>query len=282
VRLGTTFRVGDLAMASGYLWAYPAAGTPPQPVVSEVSPVTLARIRSIPLPSAPASFGLPVAFTTGPKDSVWIGYYRTLLRVDAATGRTLARVTLPRGLAAGNDAVAASGTTLYASATHVAKDGGMVGLVMLEYDARSGRRLAEASGGLIRDSVAGASLTAVPGGVWASFRTGMMGLTVHLGANALPMITPPGRHIALTPANGLFHWAMSGETIYGGGALWLANEGGWLACLNPRTGHVRAAERIPLSRGPIDPLAVYRARHQVIAAGDQGLVEVTPPKRCWH
>jgi hypothetical protein len=88
VRLGQTFRVDDLAMAAGYLWAYSAAGTGAQPVVSEVSPMTLARIRPIPLPRAPANFGLPVAVTAGPKGSVCvIGYYRTLLRVDAATGQ---------------------------------------------------------------------------------------------------------------------------------------------------------------------------------------------------
>lgn len=280
-RLGQRFRVGDLAMAAGYLWAY-SAGATAQPVVSEVSPVTLARIRPIPLPRAPASSGLPVAVTAGPKSSVWIGYYRTLLRVDAATGHVLARITLPPGLAVGNDAVAASGTSLYASAAHIAKDGGMTGLVMLEYDARSGQQLAEASDGLIRYSVAGAGLTAVPGGVWASFRTGMMGLTVHLGANGLPMITPPGPRIVRTPLAGVFHWPMYATTSYGGGALWVANEAAIVACLDPRTGTVRASEHLPLSRfisgfEAIDPVA------RTIFAFDYGaLLQITPPRRCWH
>lgn len=281
VRRGQMFRAGELALASGYLWA-DAAGIPAQPVVSEVSPVTLARIRPIALPRAPANFGLPATVTAGPTGSVWIGYYRTLLRVDVATGRALARVTLPPGLAVGNDAVAANGTTLYASATHVAKDGGMAGLVMLEYGARSGRRRAKASGGLMRYSVAGADLTAVPGGVWASFRTGMMGLTIHLGALGLPMITPPGPRIARTPPTGVFHWPMYETTSYGGGALWVANQLGIVACLDPRTGTIRASEHLPQSQlisgfDTIDP-----ATHTIFAFGNGGLLQITPPRRCWR
>ena len=177
VRLGPTFPVGGLTMASGYLWAYSTSGARAQPVVSEVYPATLERARVIRLPSVPASFGgVPVAVTAGPGDSVWIGSYRTLLRVNAATGTTLTRATLPPGLAVGDVSVDPAGATLYVSAAHVDRLGGMWGLVMLEYDARTGRKLAAASGGLIRYSVAGADLTAVPGvcgrrsapGCWAS------------------------------------------------------------------------------------------------------------------
>jgi hypothetical protein len=284
-RLGQTFQAGDLALASGYLWTYSASGTITQPVVvSQVSPVTLARIRPILLPRAPANFGLPATVTAGPEGSVWIGYYRTLLRVDAATGHTLARITLPPGLAAGADALATSGTTLYASATHVAKDGGMAGLVMLEYNARSGRKLAEASGGLLRYSVAGADLTAVPGGVWASFRTGMMGLTIHLGANGLPMLTPPGPHIGLTPPTGVFHWPMGATTSYGGGALWVASQASVVACLDPRTGTVRASEHLPRGQFISGFEAIDPASRTIFFAFGYGggLLQVTPPRRCWH
>ncbi len=110
----------------------------------------------------------------------------------------------------------------------------------------------------------------------------MLGLTIHLAQRDLAMIAPPRPRIALAPATGLFHWAMGAETIYGGGALWLANEGGWVACVNPRTGRARAAERIPFSRGLVTPLAADRETRQVIAAGNRGLVQVTPPGRCWQ
>lgn len=281
VRQGQAFRAGGLAMASGDLWVYGAPGPGAQPVVSQVDPATLTRIRPVALPRVPESFaGPPVTVTAGPGDSVWIGSCQTLLRVSAATGTTLARVRLPHGLAVDNISVDPAGTTLYASAVHVVR-GGVEGLVMLEYDARSGRQLAAASGGLIHDSVAGAALTAVPGGVWVSFRTGMLGLTIHLRRHGLAMTAPPGPHIALTPA-GLFHWAMGATTIYGGGALWLANGGGWVACISPRSGRARAAERMPSSRGLISLLEAEGATHHVIAAVDQGLIQVTPPGRCWH
>jgi hypothetical protein len=178
--------------------------------------------------------------------------------------------------------VAAGGTTLYASAPHVAKDGGMAGVVMLEYDARSGRKLAEASGGLLRYSAAGAGLTAVPGGVWASFRTGMMGLTIHLGARGLRMISPPGPRIGRTPPTGVFHWPMDAATSYGGGALWIANETAIVACLDPRTGTVRASEHLPPSQFVFGFAAIDPASRTIFAFGHGGLLQITPPHRCWH
>jgi hypothetical protein len=44
VRRGPTYPTGGLTMASGYLWVYSAAGVRAQPVVSQVSPVTLGRV----------------------------------------------------------------------------------------------------------------------------------------------------------------------------------------------------------------------------------------------
>jgi hypothetical protein len=232
VRLGPTFPVGGLTMASGYLWVFSTSLARAQPVVSQVDPATLQRVRAIRLPSVPANFGgVPVAVTAGPTRSVWIGSNRTLLRVSVSTGRPLTTVPLPPGLVGGDAAVNPAGTTLYVSATNNTA-GGMI----LEYNARTGHQLAAASGGVIRYAVAGASLTAVPGGVWASFRTGMMGLTIHLGAHGLPMITPPGPRIARTPPTGVFHWPMYATTSYGGGALWVANELGIVACLPPALG----------------------------------------------
>jgi hypothetical protein len=277
VRLGPTFLVGGLIMASRYLWVYGAPGPGSRPVISEVNPETLARVRSIPLRSVPASFGgLPVQLTAGPAGSVWIGSYRTLERVNVSTGTPLMRVTLPRGLAGGDVSVNPAGTTLYESAADAVGGG-----VILEYNARTGRKLATASGGVIRFSQGGADLTAVPDGVWASFRTGMMGLTIHLSAQGLRMIAPPGPRIVRTPPTGVFHWPMYQETAYGGGALWVANQLGIVACLNPRIGTTRASEHLPPSQlisgfDGIDPVArtIFAVRY-----GD--LLQITPPRRCW-
>jgi hypothetical protein len=282
VRLGPTFPAGGLTMASGYLWVYSAPGPGSPPVVTEINPLTLQRVRPIPLPSVPASFdGVPVTVTAGPAGSVWIGSYRKLLRVSVSTGTALTRVTLPPGLAGVDVSVDPPGATLYVSAAHVVR-GGMSGLVMFEYDARTGRKLAAASGGLIGYSVAGAALTAVPGGVWASFRTGMLGLTIHLGTKGLRMIAPPGPGIALAPATGVFHWPMYETTTYGGGALWVANQVGIVACLDPRTGTIRASEHLPESQliNPID--AIDPATRVIFALHNGDLLQITPPRRCWN
>jgi len=130
---------------------------------------------------------------------------RMLIRVDPVTGANLAAATLPSGLLVSDLAVDPMGRDLYVSAAHLVR-GGMEGTVMLSYDARSGRGLVTRTGGLIRYSVAGAQLTAVPGGVWASFRTGMLGLTIHLRQKDLGMIAAPGSGIASRPATGVFHW----------------------------------------------------------------------------
>ena len=153
--------------------------------------------------------------------------------------------------------------------------------MILEYNARSGRKLAAASDGVIRYSVAGADLTAVPGGVWASFRTGMMGLTIHLGANGLPMITPPGPRIVRTPPTSVFHWPMYETTSYGGGALWVANELAIVACLDPRTGTIRASEHLPLSQFISGFDAIDPAARTIFALHYGDLLQITPPRRCW-
>ncbi|HEY3036361.1 MAG TPA: hypothetical protein VGJ54_17105, partial [Streptosporangiaceae bacterium] len=243
VRTGPVLPVGHLAIASGYLWVYGAAGGGSQPRVSQVDPRTLDPIRPVRLPAVPARTYPAVAVAAGPGGSVWIGSFRALLRVDAATGAVLVRVRLPAGLAVSDISVDPGRGHLYVSVAHLV-NGGIEGNEVFEYDARSGRRLAVAASGLVTDSVAGAALTAVPGGVWASFRTGMLGLTIHLRQDDLAVIAPPGPGIAQTPAISVFHWPMYATTVYGGGALWLANQTGIVACLDPQTGKVRAKERL--------------------------------------
>ncbi len=280
-RLGQRFPAGDLSLAAGHLWVYGAAGSGSQPAVTEADPVTLERALRIPLPRVPE--GAVTAVTAGPAGSVWIGSYRTLLRVNAATGAVLARQSLPAGLAVDNLSVDPSGSSLYVSAAHVVR-GGVEGLVMSEYDARSGHLLVRASGGALRYSVAGAQLTAVPGGVWASFRTGMLGFTIHLASTSLRMINPSSpRALLKLPATGIFHWPMYSTTSFSGGALWVANQVGIVACLDPRTAAVRAIEHLPAGK-VIDQIgAVSPATRTILAlrVSNNDLVQITPPRRCW-
>ena len=174
-----------------------------------------------------------------------------------------------------------SRAVLYAAASHIV-GGGPEGNLVLEYDARSGRLLATADRGLVTDSVAGSALTAVPGSLWVSFRTGMLGLTLHLRQADLKLTAPTGPGIAGSPAKSLFHWAMYATTIYGGGSLWLANQAGFVACLSPATGRPRAAaERVSQDRLVYQLVAADPVRHRLYGADGRGLIVISPPAACW-
>jgi hypothetical protein len=269
--------VHGLAVASGYLWVWRTAS---QPVISQVDPRDLVVIRTLRLPRVAGPCYLGTSVAPGPGGSVWIGSADTLLRVAAATGAVVTRVTLPAGGAVSDIAVDPARRHLYVSVTDVVR-GGCQRNAVLEYGAQDGQELAAATSGLITDSVIGASLTAVPGGVWASFRTGMLGLTIHLRQRDLAMITPSSPRVALRAANGLFHWAMTSATSYAGGSLWISTLD-LLACLNPRTGKTRAIERIPQSPGALKPLAADPSSRHLYALGPDGLMQITPPHQCWR
>jgi hypothetical protein len=269
--------VHGFAIASAYLWV---SLTLSQPVVRQVDLRDLAVVRSLRLPRANPTCDLGVTVAAGPANSVWIGSYHTLLRMDTATGVIMARATLPPGVAISDIAVDPARRHLYVSVASVVR-GGCERNAVFEYGARTGRRLAAATRGPITYSVVGSWLTAVPGGVWASFRTGMLGLTLHLRQRDLAMIAPPSARTLLRAPHSLFHWAMTATTLYGAGALWISTLE-FMACLDPRTGTTRAIERIPQSGGAPQPVATDRSSHQLFALGPDGLVQITPPHRCWR
>ncbi len=269
--------VHGFAIASGYLWV---SLTLSQPVVRQVDLRDLAVVRSLRLPRANPTCDLGVTVAAGPANSVWIGSYHTLLRMDTATGVVMARATLPPGVTISDIAVDPARRHLYVSVTSVVR-GGCERNAVFEYGARTGQRLAAATRGPITYSVVGSWLTAVPGGVWASFRTGMLGLTLHLRQRDLAMIAPPSARTLLRAPHTLFHWAMTATTLYGGGALWMSTLE-FMACLDPRAGTTRAIERIPQSGGTPQLLAADRPSRQLFALGPDGLVQITPPHRCWR
>jgi hypothetical protein len=280
-REGPAFPVSNLALAAGYLWVYGTAGRAALPVISQVSPATVTLVRSIRLAAKPAPQGRPgPVVAAGPAGSAWVGADRTLLRISLSTGRTLARVTLPAGLAAGSLSADAADGILYAGTTRLVHDEPAGGGAIFEYNAQTGAQLAADTGGLVRDSVAGPALTAVPGGVWVSFRTGMLGITYHLGRTGLQMIAPPGPGVALGPP-GLFHWPMAASVAYGGETLWLANDAGILGCVDPQTGAIRAGKRLAQSQLLSQFAGVDQATHKVLAVGARGLLQITPPRQCW-
>lgn len=274
---GPLFKLPTVAVVAGRLWL--TGSEHGLPLAVEVDPLSLRTIRTVHFTHGYGAFPL-VEVAPGPSGSVWLGADRTLMRVAAASGQTLARTTVPTGFVIAGVVTDPDRAHLYVSLARKVH-GGLAGGALVEDNAASGAQLASASSPLLSESVAGSGLTAVPGGVWASFRTGMLGLTLHLRQRDLAQIAPPGPQVASTPANGLFHWPMSASTLYAAGSLWLTNESGVLACLDPVTGRVRARERIS-PQEVLDLLAVDPAAHHLIALNNATtLIEITPPASCW-
>jgi hypothetical protein len=112
----------------------------------------------------------------------------------------------------------------------------------------------------------------------------MLGATILLRRRGLVTILPPGYGQPPTSRLGdVYDWPMDATTVYGGGALWLANEAGVMACASPRTGGVRARRRT--RQGSLlgdDLLAADQPAHLVYDLGTTGLIAITPPAACWR
>lgn len=237
---GATFGVGTLAVAAGYLWiscggSVPGATT--GPVVCQVDPSTLAVVRRIQMPSLPAppadASPFPVSVVGGPDDTVWVGYDQMVVHVVSGDGAILSSVPISSGKVA-SLSVDPAQQYLYVALSYPTISGQTVDAAVLEFDAGSGRLMDGTSAhSPVTDSVAGGVLTAVPGGVWVSFRTGMLGETILLRRSDLAMVGPPGSGQEAAQPDGVFHWVMDASTIYGDGALFLVNENGVMVCADP-------------------------------------------------
>jgi hypothetical protein len=271
VRPGQRFPVSGLSLAAGYLWVFgnvPSQSTSFRLVLYQVNPKTLAVIRFRLLAPRRTAVSDGVALTAGPGRTVWVGFERTLLRLDTGTGATVGRITLPRGTILSDVRTDPARRRLYVAAQVLSPDVGMV----LEYGAVSGLLLASDETHPL-PSVGGAALTAVPDGVWASFRTGMMGQTVLLRRTGLSSVPLSG---------GIYGWPMHATTVYGGGALWLANDNNAVGCIAPDTGVVRHQRTLAELGGTGELLAVNAVSQMIYALGEQGVIAITPPRGCWR
>jgi hypothetical protein len=280
VQSGPRFSVSGLRLASGFLWVYGPLYSGPhctrvRLVLHQVSPSSLRLIRSWTLLPTRRLVSLSdVSVAPGPVrgprpgPTVWVGFRRTLRLVSVTSGATLRRARVPAGFSITDVATDPRRQRLYAAATPRLGGG-----AVFEYHARSGLLLASATGKPVEFAVAGSDLTAVPGGVWSSFRTGMLGLTVLLRARDLSVV-PLHRPI--------FEWAMWAATVYGGGALWLATMERVVACIGPQSGAVRARTTLPGLGDSAQLLTADPVRHLVYAVGQHGVVAITPPPACWR
>jgi hypothetical protein len=180
----------------------------------------------------------------------------------------VAHARVRSGLSVTDVAVDPAGKHLYVAAAP--RQGGAV---VSEFAAGSGRLLVSASGRPLTFSIAGAFLTAVPAGAWASFRTGMLGETVLLRQRSLHAVTVAD-HL------GLFNWAMDNSTAYGGGALWLAVDGGRAGCADPATGKVRSHSKFTALASGGQFLSVDPPQRRLLAFAGSAIVAITAPPRC--
>jgi hypothetical protein len=296
-RQGPTFGLagGDadtLALAEGSLWVTSSTGDGDRlgPQLCQVDPRTLHPVSQLRLPAPrPAEVaGLSALVSAGPGDTVWVGYGGMLVHVEVRDGTVLATESVPSGTIV-SLATDPARRTLYVSVSYPTIDGQKIDAAVEERAAGNGQVLATTSAtSPVTESVAGGILTALPDGVATSFRTGMDGETLLLGALGLTPIIPPGsssasRGIDEPPAD-VFSWPMAASTLYASGSLYIENERGVLACVNPATGVVRASEQDLRDGGEIlELLGVENRSHQLLAStmGDE-ILAITTPSACRH
>lgn len=283
---GPTFPVGALTVAAGYLWiscGRSSGGDAVGPLLCQVDLRTLAVVRQIqlPPPGLPA-FGADILVAPGPDDTVWVGYGRTLVHIAVGEGAVLSSVPIVSGTVA-SLSVDPAGQYLYAALSYPTVAGKAVDASVLEFEARTGQALAATSADNdVTDAVAGGDLTAVPGGVWDSFRTGMAGATIFLRQSDLALAGPPSSELGAPQPDGVFTWIMDASTIYGDGALFLVNQNGIMACADARTGVIRVQEHWADAQGvELELLAVDAPSGRVLVSDGNGVQAITPPAACW-
>lgn len=211
-----------------------------------------------------AASSYPAVLAAVPRGPLWVGIGKGLYRVSPTTGAVTATIAQPGALT--DLSVSPDGTVLYTASS----EGNGVGLIVTERSSTNGAVLSTTS---IPGAVAGGQLSASSSGVWASFRTGMLGDTILLRSSDLRRLVPaPGMTGTLaTP----FVAVMGVDGTVSGSALWLSSYQS-LACADPSTGQVRASEPLPgreAGRVVAYPDAVY-----VPTPG--GLTVAQPPGAC--
>jgi hypothetical protein len=274
VSVGPSFPVSRITLASGSIWVYGVrliGKTAERQKLYQVNPRTLAVGRSWTLGPSRVSFSL-VAVAPGMHGTVWVAFGRAVAHISARTGATIGSIRVPVGLLAGDAAESPTGRILYVATS----DRSARRSPVLEYNVATGRRLAKNTRSVTAASVGGGTLTAAPGGVWVSFRTGMAGLTVLLRQRDLRSVKLAGAGTLRS----LFEWQMWAGTVYASPSLYLVQVGGLAGCMNPGTGHIRARGRAS-GHGEFDQLFGFAPRgRELYAASADGVIAIRPPAVC--
>lgn len=271
VKLGPAFPVSSIGLAAGYAWVYGAQGLAHGALrfkLYQVNTSTLKIIRSKTLASARNTAGF-MGLSADRNGDIAVGFLRSVLIVNARSGAVAGRITIRRGLVVSD--VSVWGRYLY-----VAANGPDGGSVVFEYDASTLRLLASQSRRPLLFSVGGAVLTSAPGGVWVSFRTGMLGLTVLLRQRGLGFVHLPGSGTR----DDLFAWVMTATTEFAGRSVFLAKEGGQIGCVNPGTGHIKARGSIPGLSSTGELIGAARDGRVLYGVSLRGVIAISPPDAC--
>ncbi|HXQ62540.1 MAG TPA: hypothetical protein VN796_09415 [Acidimicrobiales bacterium] len=249
-----------LTVTGGWVWIVLQVGTETQ--VMQIDPSTLAVQAQRFLPATDDSSFPPVPVLTatvgGP---LWVADGDHLWSLNPSTG------VVENEVGAGNEIDSMStdptGELLYTGGQAPGQDG----MVVTEYDARTGQELVRS---YQRGAIAGGTVAATNGGVWVSYRTGMAGPALELSSRDLSIIVNPSRPNGLGP----FDQMMGVGSGVSDGVLWLTALNS-LACTDPGSGVLRATEPAEVS----DPVAGGGNLYALSAAGE--VVIITPPPACF-
>jgi hypothetical protein len=194
----------------------------------------------VPADAEPVSDGPPVG-----RDGLWIaGGERTVSLVSATTGAVIRSVDLAGTIS--SISIDPTGHFLYVSLNGLMSDpAAAVSTVINELDATTGRLVAHAG---IKFTLGWATLDAVQGGVWVSYRGGMMGAVVLLRAAGLTNASgSKGQRDEVIPTMGI-PITMGVSSVQVGSVVWLSAALG-TSCVSPSSGAFRAGTAFPTRNG---------------------------------
>jgi len=263
-RASTISVVGSPALTDTGGWVWVVVGEGTEVSVEQLDPTTLAIHTERDLPVADTLYPSPyrpvlTATVGGP---LWVAAGEDVWALNPSTGVTETEFDAENEIS--SMSTDPTGTLLYTGG----ETPGEYGMVVTEYDARTGRQLDRSDQ---QFAVTAGTVAATTGGVWVSYRSGMAGSAQELSSNDLNEIAPP-----INP-NGpfdTFDQIMGVGSGVSAGVLWLTSLN-TLSCADPSISAVRSSESTNVS----DPIASGGLLYALSASG--GVVVITPPTACF-
>jgi hypothetical protein len=265
--------VGSPALTVTGGWVWIVAGVGDDIVAEQLDPSTLALHAKESLPVRNTLFPpfRPVPNLTATVDGpLWVAGGEDLWALNPATGAV--ETEFDTGNEIASMSTDPSGNLLYTGGQTTAAGG----MSVTQYNAQTGEELERSDQ---QDAISVGTVAATSGGVWVSYRTGMLGSSLELSANGLRLIFPPPdvdpcSHTKYCDIMGV--WASVSD-----GTVWLTNLGpnnsGTLTCADSTTGAVPASEETGVA--VVGPIASGQLLYAVTLSG--GVVVITPPAACF-